>query len=115
MSVALYMDEHVHGAITRALQEREVDVITAQEDGRAGAADAVLISRATELGRVLFSFDPDMLREANMRQRRQIAFSGIAYARPTRITIGQAIHDLEILAKTSEPADMMNRVEHLPL
>ena len=32
MSVALYMDEHVHRAITVGLRLRGVDVLTAQED-----------------------------------------------------------------------------------
>ena len=34
MSVAIYMDEHVHRAITAGLRLRGVDVVTAQEDGR---------------------------------------------------------------------------------
>ena len=32
MSVALYMDEHVHRAITVGLRLRGVEVLTAQED-----------------------------------------------------------------------------------
>lgn len=32
MSVAIYMDEHVHRAITVGLRLRGVDVLTAQED-----------------------------------------------------------------------------------
>ncbi|ASC69881.1 hypothetical protein XM38_008110 [Halomicronema hongdechloris C2206] len=35
MSLSLYMDENVHGAITTGLRIREVDVLTVQEDGRA--------------------------------------------------------------------------------
>jgi hypothetical protein len=31
------------------------------------------------------------------------------------ITIGQAIRDLDLLAKASEPAEMLNRVIYLPL
>jgi hypothetical protein len=32
-----------------------------------------------------------------------------------RVTIGQCINDLEIIAKAGEPEDFHNRVEHLPL
>ncbi len=32
-----------------------------------------------------------------------------------RITVGQAIRDLELLATVYEPEDMENRVEYLPL
>ena len=42
-------------------------------------------------------------------------FSGLAYAHPLEITIGQAVRDLELLAIVYEPADMQNRVERLPI
>ena len=55
------MDEHVHRAITSGLRLRGVDVLTAQEDGRRKTADSLLLDRATELQRVLFSQDEDFL------------------------------------------------------
>jgi len=64
MSVSLYMDVHVHRAITSALRLRGVDVMTAQEDGHQEASDTDLLDRATALGRVLFSQDDDLLAEA---------------------------------------------------
>ena len=39
MSLALYMDEHVHMAITIGLRFRDIDVLTVQEDNRAGTPD----------------------------------------------------------------------------
>jgi hypothetical protein len=33
MPVAFYMDEHIDSRITEGLWEREVDVLTVQEDG----------------------------------------------------------------------------------
>lgn len=39
MSLALYMDEHIHMAITIGLRFPEVDVLTVQEDDRAGTPD----------------------------------------------------------------------------
>jgi predicted nuclease of predicted toxin-antitoxin system len=59
MSVALYMDEHVHRAITVGLRLRGMDVLTAQDDGQRNTPDNVLLDRAAELGRVLFSQDED--------------------------------------------------------
>jgi hypothetical protein len=50
------MDEHVHRAITAGLRLRDVDVLTAQEDGRRRIADDVLLDRATELQRGLFLY-----------------------------------------------------------
>jgi len=55
MSVAFYMDEHVPRAISVGLRLRGVDVLTAQEDGLRNTPDAVLLDRATAIGRVTFT------------------------------------------------------------
>lgn len=65
------MDENVPRAITGGLRLRGVDVLTVQEDGRRGLDDPRVLDRATELGRVLFSQDEDLLVEA---RRRHLAF-----------------------------------------
>ena len=44
------MDVHVPLAITEALRQRGLDVITAQEDGARRFDDPALLDRATELG-----------------------------------------------------------------
>ena len=43
--IALYMDCHVHGAITSQLRARGLDVLTVQEDSRRRAADDNLLER----------------------------------------------------------------------
>lgn len=115
MSVALYMDEHVHRAITAGLRLRGVDVLTAQEDGQRNVPDEVLLDRATELQRVLFSQDEDLLAEATGRQRDGIPFAGVVYAHQLRVPIGVCVRDLELIAKVATPEDLANRVEYLPL
>jgi hypothetical protein len=50
VTVALYMDEHIHRAITTGLRLRGVDVLTAQDDGRRQVPDHVLLDRATDCG-----------------------------------------------------------------
>jgi hypothetical protein len=70
------MDEHVHRAITTGLRLRDVDVLTVQEDNHRNVSDAVLLDRATELGRVLFSQDEDLLIEAHRRQVEGMPFAG---------------------------------------
>ena len=42
------------------------------------------------------------------------AFSGVVYAHQLGISIGQAVRDLELIAKILDPDDMQNRVEYLP-
>lgn len=115
MSVALYMDVHVPRQITRGLRRRGVDVLTAQEDGTAAWDDPALLDRAMELNRVLFSQDEDLLVEAAVRQRRGTFFPGVIYAPQLELSIGQAVEDLELLAKAGTPNDFASRVVYLPL
>jgi hypothetical protein len=115
MSVAFYMDEHVPKPITIGLRIRGVDVVTVQDDKRQGTDDAILIDRAGQLGRVLFSFDADMLREATRRQQVGESFSGVIFAHPTQISVGECIRDLEIIAEAGELEDLRDRVFYLPL
>lgn len=115
MTVALYMDEHVHRAITTNLRLRGVDVLTAQDDGRRQVSDDVLLDRATELRRVLFSQDEDLLAEANRRQREAIPFAGVVYAHQLQVSIGACVRELELIARVADPQDLADRVEYLPL
>src|SRR5688572_31358927 len=106
---------HVRRAITVALLDRGVDVLTAQADGTAEANDSDLLDRATALGRALFSQDEDLLAEATARQRSGIAFGGVIYAHQLYVTVGRCINDLELIAKVGTPEDLVNRVQFLPL
>ena len=109
------MDVHIPAAITEGLRLRGVDVLTAQEDGARRLQDPALLDRATALGRVLFTQDDDLLREAAERQRHGVAFAGVIYGHQLKVTIGQCISDLELIATVNEPEDCANRVEYLPL
>ena len=91
------MDVHVPRAVTAALRLRGVTVLTAQDDGAAQFTDAALLDRATEIGRILFSQDDDLLREATARQRTSKPFSGVIYAHQLEVTIGQCVQDLELI------------------
>jgi hypothetical protein len=115
MALAFYMDHHVPHAITVGLRLRGVDVITAYEDGTSEAEDEDLLNRASELNRVLFTQDDDLLAEAAFRQQNGIPFYGVVYGHQLRVTIGTCIHDLEIIAIAGEPEDVNNRVYFLPL
>jgi hypothetical protein len=113
--IRLYMDVHVRREVTVGLRIRGVDVLTAQEDGAARLADAELLTRATELGRVLFSQDTDFLREAAACQESGLAFSGVIFGEQLALTVGRCIRDLELIAKVYDPPDIANCIEFLPL
>jgi hypothetical protein len=115
VTIWLYMDEHVPLAISVGLRRRGIDVVTVQEDGRRGYPDSVLLDRALELGRVLFSQDEDFPIEAARRQAEGIDFAGVIYARQTAMAVGDCVHDLELIAKVAEPEDYFNQIQYLPL
>ena len=109
------MDVHVPRAVTVALRLRGIDVLTAQEDGSAELDDGSLLERAAELGRILVSQDVDLLREGRRLLTEQREFSGIVYAHQLRITIGQIIEDLELIARATSREEWQGRIEFLPI
>lgn len=115
MSVRFYFDVHIPYAIALGLRLRGVDVLTSQEDGTRELADDRLLDRATALGRVLFSQDQDLLREAQKRQQHGELFGGVIYAPQLGLAIGQCIDDLELIAQCTEPEEWHNRLDYLPL
>jgi predicted nuclease of predicted toxin-antitoxin system len=115
MTVGLYMDVHINRAVTLGLRRRGVDVLTAQDDGCQRLGDPALLDRAGTLNRVLFTHDDDLLVECSRRLQSGQQFAGLAYVDQDRLPIGKMIDDLELIAKVSEPVDIANRVEFLPL
>jgi Domain of unknown function (DUF5615) len=116
MPITFYMDHHVPRAVTLGLRLRKADVITAYEDGTSEIDDAeMMLDRASELGRVLFTRDDDLIAEATRRQREGIPFHGIVYAHQLRVSIGRCVEDLGLIAKVAEPVDLMDQVVFLPL
>jgi hypothetical protein len=109
------MDVHVPLAITRGLRRRGVDVLTSQLDDTTRIPDDQLLDRATQLGRILFSRDPDLLVEAARRLRAGTSFATVVFARQTEVSIGRCVTDLEILAKAATREEAMNQVVYLPL
>ena len=102
-------------AIAVGLRQRQIDVLTAQEDGRADWDDDRLLERAVELGRVVFTQERDFLVLAADWQRQHRDFAGMVYGHQLRVTIGGAVHNLELIATLISLDDMRNRVEFLPL
>jgi hypothetical protein len=115
MPIALYLDENVDGAIAAELRKRGVDVITTQEDGSGGLRDDRLLARASQLSRVLFTYDIRFKAMGEDWIRQGKPFAGLIWAHPLRISIGQIISDLELAAKATDPQDWANFVDRLPL
>ena len=114
MSLALHTDEQVRIEITAGLRRRGVDVITAQEDGYDDTDDSIVFDRAGALGRLLFSQDRDMLREAHRRMAAGVPFPGLVYAHQLNVTIGQCVDAIELICRDGTPVEFADRVEYLP-
>lgn len=76
---------------------------------------SALLDRATELRRVLFTHDDDLLVEATKRQQEDIPFGGVIYVHQMGMTIGVCISNLELISNAGEPEDLLNCVQFLPL
>ena len=107
------MDENVHRGITNGLRIRDVDVLRVQEDGHTGFPDPVILDRATELERVLFSQDDDFLVAATRRQQEKINFYGVVYGHKLRVSVGDCVRDLEFIAKAAYSERMSEKGELL--
>jgi hypothetical protein len=105
MAVSLYMDVHVPQAVTDQLRRRSVDVMAAIDDKAAELPDHDLLLRSTALGRIIVTFDVRFKAMAEQWQRDDRKFGGLIYAHPLRIWIGQLVHDLELIAKATDPND----------
>jgi hypothetical protein len=82
MSVALYMDVHVHAAVTEQLRRRGVDILTAQDDDTLQLPDDQLLETSTTLGRVLFTHDIRFKALAEDWQRLGKPFAGLVWGIP---------------------------------
>jgi predicted nuclease of predicted toxin-antitoxin system len=115
VSLSLYIDIHVHGAVSRELQRRGIDLLRAQDDGGDRMPDEWVLARATELGRVLVTGDSDFLSLAADWASAGKRFVGITFIPAMSMTVGQQIADLELQALAHEPRDLANQVTYLPL
>jgi predicted nuclease of predicted toxin-antitoxin system len=115
MAIKLLVDVHVDSAIVRQLRLRQVEVATAQELGVDRIPDNLLLEHATRLGRPLFTHD---IRFFAMAQKWIVdgkPFGGLIFAHLMQVSIGRCVHDLEIIAKATDPEDWQSSVLRLPL
>ena len=115
MAAKYYRDVHVAAAITAALRRRGIDVLTSQEDNTREVDDEALLMRATELTRVLFTQDRELLRIAADWQAAGRSFSGLVFSPQQGISIGRCSEDLELLAQCCKAEELGDQVIYLPL
>jgi|SRR3954449_3887628 hypothetical protein len=115
MALAFYMDVHVPAAITHSLRRRSLDVVVSQEDGTREASDEQLLSRATELDRVLVSQGEDLLVLAARWQAAGREFTGLIFMPQEGGSIGRYANDLELIGACCAAEELRSQVHYLPL
>ena len=107
--IRLYMDENIEIAVAQQIKQRGIDVVSVRDLGLLGDTDQHHLQGATEMERVLCTYDSDFLRLAAAG----FQHAGIIYARETTTSIGEWIKSLTRIHKTMTAADMTNHVEYL--
>ena len=107
--ICFYFDQHIPAAATAGLRQHGVDVLTAQEANRYGASDQDQLAFATANGRVVVTFDTDLL----TLDATGLPHGGIAWCPATKYSIGQLIQALLLVHGVLDSDDMRNHVEYL--
>lgn len=104
MAIKFYIDEHIHPGVAKALRQRGIDVLTAQQAGNLNVDDEEHLQFAISEGRVMVTQDEDFLKTTSHK--------GIAYAHQ-RKPMRQIIEGLVLIAETMTEEEMVNHTEYL--
>ena len=74
-----------------------------------------MFARATELDRIVFTFDEDFLTIAADWQATGRRFAGLIYGRSRALSVGDAVLDLELIVQAVSPSEIENSVLWIPL
>lgn len=108
MAIKFYCDEHIHPAISTALKNRGVDIVTAQDVNMLGIADETHLQFASSQGRAIVTQDTDFLR----LHKSGIPHFGILFAHHTK-KLSEIVHGLIRIYQMKSEKDMKNHVEYL--
>jgi hypothetical protein len=95
-------------AIVEGLKRRGVNVFSAMELGKLGLTDEEQLKVASEKQAVIFTCDTDFLRIVMGR-----AHLGIIYVHQQKLTVGECIKRLKVIAETRSTQDLENQVVFL--
>jgi hypothetical protein len=115
MSLPLYMDHNVIRQITIGCRLRGLNVLTALEDGFDARSDEEVLARATKLGRIVFTQDTDFIAITGEWLAAGRPFAGVVYGHQFRVSIGNAIGDLETICHILTAEEAANQLFRLPL
>ena len=106
--IKIYADESVSIAIVEGLKRRGVNAFSAKDLGKLGLTDEEQLEVAVQNQAVIFTHDADFLRIALDKPH-----LGIIYVHQQKLTIGECIKRLRIIAQTKSMQEMQNKIVFL--
>lgn len=107
--IRLYFDESVEVDVAEQMKQRGIDAVTVRDLDLLGDTDINHLQRASEMGRVLCTYDQDFLRlhaEGHFH-------TGIVFGFHDRTTYGDWVHGLELICGAMTADEMKNHIEYL--
>jgi predicted nuclease of predicted toxin-antitoxin system len=108
-TIRFHLDENCSHAIAEGLRRRSINVTTTPEVGLLGATDEEQLAYCSADGRVIFSYDDDLLRMAASG----VPHAGITFCQQRRRSIGNIIRGLVLIWERLDPLDMVGQVKYL--
>jgi uncharacterized protein with PIN domain len=107
--IRYHLDEHMEGALAKALHRRGIDVTTTAEVNLLAAEDPIRIGHALSQGRVLITRDPDFLR----LHREGLHHAGIAFCLPRKRFFGHTVRTPILIWEVMSPEEMRDHIEFI--
>lgn len=108
-AIRFYFDQHVWASVAAGLRILGIDVLTAQESGRCGMADADQLAFASAEERVMATFDSDFL----VLHNAGVPHAGIVWCPEQEHSIGSLIQARVLVHGVLDRDSMRNHVEYL--
>ena len=104
----IYADESVNIAIVEGLKRRGINAFSAKDLGKLGLTDEEQVKTAIQNQAVVFTHDADFIKISINKSH-----SGIIYVHQQKLTIGECIKKLKLMAETKTPQEMANQIVFL--
>jgi hypothetical protein len=108
-TIRFHLDETCSQAIATGLRRRGIDVTTTPDAGMLQAGDEDQLRFCLAEGRVIFSFDDDLLRLAASG----VEHAGVVYCEQRKRSTGDVIRGLVLIWERLDPPDMAGQVKFL--
>lgn len=105
-NLSFYFDESVEVAVSEQIALHKIDVVSAHSLGTLGDDDLVHLQRATEMGRVLCTYDTDFLHLAASF----LDHTGIIFARSDKTGIGDWVREIRQYHATKTAEELRGQI-----